>query len=56
MTYQTNCTLPAEILEQLATGGFEALPEMLQILINEAMRLEREQHLGAGHYERNQAG
>lgn len=52
MTYQTNCTLPAEILEQLATGGFEALPEMFQILINEAMRLERAQHLGAGHYER----
>ena len=52
MTYQANCTLPEEILEQIAAEGLEALPELIQILINEAMRLEREQHLGAGHYER----
>jgi transposase-like protein len=52
MTYQLNCTLPEEILEQIAAGGLEALPELIQILVNEAMRLEREQHLRAGHYER----
>jgi len=32
--------------------GLDALQEMIRILINEAMRLEREQHLGAGPYER----
>jgi len=52
MTYQTNCTIPEELLEQLAAEGLEALPELIRILINEAMRLEREGHLGAGHYER----
>jgi transposase-like protein len=53
MTYQPNCTLPEEILEQIAVEGLEALPALIQILINEAMRSEREQHLGAGHYERS---
>jgi len=52
MTYQQNCTLPTELLEQIAAEGMDALPELIRILINEAMRLEREQHLGAGPYER----
>ena len=53
MTYQPNCTLPEEILEQIATDGLEALPELIRVLLNEAMRLEREQHLGARHDERS---
>ena len=53
MTYQTNCTLPQEILEQIAAEGLDALPELIRILINEAMRLERDQHLGAKPYERS---
>jgi transposase-like protein len=53
MTYQQDCTLPNEILEQIAAEGMEALPELIRILINEAMRLEREQHLGVGPYERS---
>ncbi|MBW8012928.1 MAG: hypothetical protein FVQ83_17055 [Chloroflexi bacterium] len=46
MTYQNDCTLPEEILEQIATDGLDAIPELIRILVNEAMRLEREQHLG----------
>ena len=53
MTYQTNCTLPEEILEQIAAEGLEVLPELTRVLINEAMRLERDQHLGAKPYERS---
>jgi putative transposase len=53
MTYQSNCTLPAELLEQIAAEGMDALPELIRILINQAMQLEREQHLGAGPYERS---
>lgn len=52
MTYQPDCTLPNELLEQIAAEGFEALPELIRVLIDEAMRLERENHLGAGPYER----
>ena len=39
--------------ELISTYGMEAMPQAMEILFNEAMRLEREQHLGAGHYERN---
>lgn len=53
MTYQDHCTLPKEILEQIAAGGMEALPELIRILINEAMQMERDQHLGAKPYERS---
>jgi len=42
MTYQSNYTIPAEILEEIAAGGMERLPEMIRILVNEAMKLERE--------------
>ena len=52
MTYQKNCTLPRGILEAMTEGGLESLPELIRILVNEAMKLEREQHLGAEAYER----
>ena len=53
MTYQLNYTLPNELLEQIATEGLEALPEMIQIVINTAMKAERQKYLGVGPYERS---
>ena len=47
MTYQDDCTLPNDLLEQLTDQGFESLPEMIRILVNEAMRIERHSYLGA---------
>ena len=52
MTYQEDCTLPEEFLEQLAIEGLDGLPEMVRIVVNEAMRLERQKYLRAGPYER----
>lgn len=52
MTYQTNCTLPNELLEQIAEQGLEAVPDMIRTIINTAMLLERQAHLGAQPYER----
>lgn len=52
MTYQTNCTLPKELLEQITEQGLDAVPEMIRIIINTAMQLERQAHLGAEPYER----
>jgi len=52
MTYQEDCTLPEGFLEQLAIEGLDGLPEMIRIVVNEAMKLERQKHLGAGRYER----
>jgi hypothetical protein len=42
MTYPDNFTVPEQYLEQLAQEGLEGLPEMIRILINEAMQLERQ--------------
>jgi transposase-like protein len=52
MTYRDDFTLATELLEQISQQGFEYLPEMLRILVNAAMQAERQQHLGAGPYER----
>lgn len=52
MTYQDNCTLPNELLEQIAEQGLEAIPDMIRTLVNAAMQLERQAYLGAAPYER----
>ncbi len=33
MTYQDNCTLPKEILEQIAEQGLDYLPEMIRMTV-----------------------
>jgi transposase-like protein len=53
MTYQADCTLPDELLEQIAEQGLEAVPELIRTIINTAMQLERQNHLGVGPYERS---
>jgi putative transposase len=54
MTYQhPDFTLPTELLEQIAEQGFEALPELIRIVINEAMRMERQSYLGVAPYQRS---
>jgi putative transposase len=51
MTYRNDFTLPAEMLEQIASQGFEVLPELIRTVLNAAMRAEREQHLNAAPYQ-----
>jgi hypothetical protein len=45
MTYQDDFTLPTELLEQLTEQGLEGLHEMIRVLVNHAMRMERHNHL-----------
>jgi len=52
MTYQTDFTLPSELLEQIASQGLDFIPELVRILVNAAMRAERENYLGAEPYQR----
>jgi transposase-like protein len=52
MTYQDDFTLPIEYLEQLSEQGTEYLPELIRILVNAAMQIERQKHLKAGLPER----
>jgi putative transposase len=50
MTHQSDYTLP----EDLAEKGLEHLPELLRILINQAMQAERAKYIHAGQYERTE--
>lgn len=54
MTYQNDCTLPNEIVEQIAEQGLDFLPELIRIVVNTAMKAERQQYLGAAPYERSE--
>lgn len=48
MTHQTDYTFSKEVMEQ----GLDAIPEMMRIMINEAMQEERSRYLQAQEYER----
>ncbi len=52
MTCQEHCTLSNEIVEGIINQGMDYIPEMIRILINLAMQMERQAYLQAGPYER----
>jgi putative transposase len=54
MTYQDDFNLPIELLEQIAEQGFDFIPELLRVMMNTAMQIERQKFLGVGPYERSQ--
>ena len=54
MIYNNDCTLPKEYLEQLTAEGLESLPEMIRLLVNQAMQIERDKHLNVKPYERSE--
>ena len=53
MTCSPDFTLPSALLEQLTDQGLEAIPEMIRILINNAVLAERQHFLNAPPYERS---
>jgi len=54
MTYrQSDLTLPAEFLEEIAAQGLDILPELIRIVVNETMRIERQNYLGVAPYQRS---
>ena len=52
MTHQNDYTFSAALLEDLSQQGLEGAAELIRIVLNEAMRAEREKYLAAGNYER----
>lgn len=50
MTHQDDYTLPQDLAEK----GLESAPELLRVLINQAMQAERAKYLNAGQYERTE--
>jgi hypothetical protein len=43
MTYLGDFTSPPELLEQIALQGFDFLPELIRIVVYEAMEIQRQQ-------------
>ncbi len=52
MTHQNNDNKLDAVMEMLIENGFESFAEVLRILLNEAMKIERDHALGAQPYER----
>ncbi len=52
MTHQMQSNELGEAVQLLADNGFEGMANAMQILFNEAMRLERTEYIGAEPYER----
>lgn len=55
MTRPSEYNAIGDVVKLLADDGFDALGEAIRRIINEAMRLERQNHLGVGPYERSDA-
>lgn len=51
---ETKSTSFDAAVKLLAENGFDGMAEAMQTLLNEAMKCERTEFLGAGHYERNE--
>jgi len=54
MTHQDNYTFSKNFIDELIDVGFEGMPEMFRIIMNKAMKAEREQYLQANNYERTE--
>ena len=55
MTRQTDGNTIETVMELLIENGFDGLADWMRILLNEAMKIERNHALGAGPYERSDA-
>jgi transposase-like protein len=52
MTHHEDSSVLTSVVELLAENGFDGMAQAMQILLNEAMKLERSAVLGAGPYQR----
>ena len=55
MAHRNNDNKLDAVMEMLIENGFESFADVLRILLNEAMKIERDNALGAGLYERTDA-
>ena len=54
MTHEDQSTCFAELFQLLSDNGFEGMAEAIEILMNEAMKIERAEVLGATPYQRTE--
>lgn len=55
MTHQIHSNVAQEAVQVLAEHGFDGMAQAMQLLINECMKIERQQALGVGPYQRGAA-
>ena len=48
-----NISVPKEVVEMLLSGEEERYSRVMEVMLNELMKMEREQAVGAGAYERS---
>ena len=53
MTREEDSTLTPELVDLMMERGLDGLPELIRIVMNAAMRAERQRYLGVAPYERN---
>ena len=55
MTHQPHPSVTSEVVQVLARHGFDGMAQMMELLINECMKIERQEALGVGPYQRGEA-
>jgi transposase-like protein len=53
MTHQAHPSVTRDVVQLLAEHGFDGMASAMELLVNECMKIERQQFLGAGPYERS---
>jgi putative transposase len=54
MTHQPHPSVTREVVQALAEHGFDGMARAMELLVNECMKIERQQALGVGPYERGE--
>jgi len=55
MTHQPHPSVTRELVQALAEHGFDGMAQIMELLVNECMKIERQQALGVGPYQRGEA-
>lgn len=54
MTHQHYPNVGSQIVELISEHGFDGMPQVMQLLINECMKIERQNFIGVGPYQRSE--
>jgi putative transposase len=55
MTHPAHPSVTREVVQVLAEHGFDGMAQAMELLINECMKIERQQALGVGPYQRGES-
>jgi transposase-like protein len=55
MTHQAHPSVISDVVQALSDYGFDGMAQVMELLINECMKIERQQALGVGPYQRGEA-